>query len=360
MLNDLLRDLIEREGSDLHLLDGVPPKIRVHGSLELVREEPVDVGALVLGLLDTRQRALFDGDGEADLAYEVADLARFRVNAFRHHGGVGAVFRVIPDHIPTLEELNVPEEVERFARLRQGLVLVTGPTGSGKSSTLAALIDLINRTSARHIVTIEDPIEYVHQDQMSTVSQREIGRDAQTFQDALQSAARQDANLILVGEMRDRETIQLALTLAEMGTVVFSTLHTNSAARTIDRIVEVFPEDQQSHVRSMLAGSLQGILSQILCPRADGSGRIPATELLFASTALRNVIREGDTHKVDTLFQSGRGEGMHRLDDCLFRLAQQQLISGEDAHRRANDKSRFDRFLPPPAEPGASAPYGRE
>jgi len=352
MLDAFLRDLIARAGSDLHLLDGVSPKMRVHGALEVAHDTPVDVGPLVLPLLDTRQRALFDGEGEADLAYEIDGLARFRVNVFRHHGGVGAVFRVIPDHIPSLEELNVPAELERFARLTQGLVLVTGPTGSGKSSTLAALIDLINRTSARHIVTIEDPIEYVHEDRMSTVSQREIGRDASTFQDALQSAARQDANLILVGEMRDRETIQLALTLAEMGTVVFSTLHTNSAARTIDRIVEVFPDDQQPHVRSMLAGSLQGVLSQILCPRADGEGRIPATELLFASTALRNVIREGETHKVDALFQSGRAEGMHRLDDSLFRLAQEGKVSGEDAHRRANDKSRLERFLPPP-EPSA-------
>ncbi len=348
MLHALLRDVVERDGSDLHLLDGVPPKIRVHGSLEIARDAPVNVGALVLPLLDTRQRALFDGDGETDLGHEVADLARFRVNVFRHHGGVGAVFRAIPDHIPTLEELSVPEELRRFADLQQGLVLVTGPTGSGKSSTLAALLDLINRTSARHIITIEDPIEYIHRDAVSTISQREIGRDAVTFGDALQSAARQDADLILVGEMRDRETIQLALTLSEMGTVVFSTLHTNSAARTIDRIVEVFPEDQQPHVRSMLAGSLEGILSQILCPRADGTGRIPATELLFATTALRNVVREGDTHKVDALFQSGRAEGMHRLDDCLFRLASAGLVSGEDAHRRAGDKSRFERFLPPP------------
>jgi twitching motility protein PilT len=351
VLDALLRELVERDGSDLHLLDGVVPKARVHGELEPLADEPVDVEPLALPLMDARQRALFEGDGEVDLAHEVAGVGRFRVNVFCHHGGTGAVLRVIPHEIPTLENLRVPTEIERFTKLRQGLVLVTGPTGSGKSSTLAALLDVVNRTQSRHIVTIEDPIEFVHEDRMSTFTQREIGRDAATFEDALQSAARQDPNLILVGEMSDRATIQLALTLAEMGTVVFSTLHTNGAARTIDRIVEVFEEDQQPHVRSMLADSLQGVLSQILCPTADGEGRVPATELLFASTALRAVIRDGATHKVDSLFQSGRSRGMHRLDDDLFRLATEGIVAGEDAYRRANDKSRFDRFLPPPEPP---------
>ncbi len=346
MLRALLTELVHRDGSDLHLLDGVPPKIRVHGALVVVGDAPIDVAPLVVPLLDERQRGLFERDGEADLAHEIDGVGRFRVNVFRHHGGTGAVLRLIPQRIPTLEELGVPKEIERFTKLRQGLVLVTGPTGSGKSSTLAALLDVVNQTQARHVVTIEDPIEFVHHDAMSTFTQREIGRDSATFEDALRSAGRQDPGLILVGEMRDRETIQLALTLAEMGTVVFSTLHTNGAGRTIDRIVEVFEEDQQPHVRSMLADSLQGVLSQILCPRAEGDGRVPATELLFGSTALRSVIREGTTHKVDSLFQSGRSEGMHRLDDDLFRLAAEGIVSGEDAHRRANDKSRFERFLP--------------
>ncbi len=345
MLDALLSELVARDGSDLHLLDGVVPKVRVHGALVRVADAPIDVAPLVTPLLDVRQRELFDRDGEADLAYEIGGVGRFRVNVFRHHGGTGAVFRLIPHRIPTLDELQLPHEIERFAKLRQGLVLVTGPTGSGKSSTLAALLDVVNKTQSRHIVTIEDPIEFVHEDAMSTFTQREIGRDSATFEDALHSAARQDSNLILVGEMRDRETIQLALTLAEMGTVVFSTLHTNGAARTIDRIVEVFEEDQQSHVRSMLADSLQGILSQILCPIAQGDGRVPVTELLFASTALRAVVREGATHKVDSLFQSGRSEGMHRLDDDLFRLATDGVITGDDAIRRASDTSRFDRFL---------------
>ncbi len=345
MLDAMLTALVERGGSDLHLLDGVAPKVRVHGALERLQDAPVPVGPLVLPLLDARQKALYDADGEADLAHGVAGVGRFRVNVFRHHGGVGAVRRVIPQDIPSLAQLAIPSEVERFTTLRQGLVLVTGPTGSGKSSTLAALLDVVNRTQSRHVVTIEDPIEYVHEDDRSTFTQREIGRDAATFGDALRSAARQDPDLILVGEMRDRETVQLALTLAEMGTLVVSTLHTNGAARTIDRMVEVFPEQQQSYVRSMVAGSLRGVLSQILCARADGAGRVPATELLFASTALRAVVREGAMHKVDALFQSGRAEGMHRLDDSLYRLTGEGVIDGIEAYQKANDKSRFERFV---------------
>ncbi len=347
MLDELLRDAVARNGSDLHLADGLPPRVRVHGELEAAGPAPLDVAALVGGLLDARQRALFDADGEVDLAYAAPGAGRFRVNVFRHQGGLGAVFRRIPERIPTLEELAVPAEIERFTQARHGLVLVTGPTGSGKSSTLAALLGALNARDARHVVTIEDPIEFVHADVCATFTQRELGRDAASFADALRSAGRQDADVILVGEMRDRETIQLALTLAEMGVVVFSTLHTNGAIRTIDRMVEVFPEEQQPYVRSMLADSLQGVLSQILCPRADGTGRVPATELLFTSTALRNVIREGATHKVDALFQSGRAEGMHRMDDALFRLASEGTISGDDAFLRAGDKQRFERFAPP-------------
>ncbi len=347
MLDALLQELVEKAGSDLHLLDGVIPKMRIHGELVPCWHEPIDVGSMVEPLLDGRQRTLYRENGEVDLAYELTGLSRFRVNVFRHHGGVGTVLRTIPNRIPSLSELCVPVELERFANLQHGLVLVTGPTGSGKSSTLAALLDVINSRESRHIVTIEDPIEFVHEDKQSCFTQREIGRDSDSFEDALLSAARQDPDLILVGEMRDRETIGLALTLAEMGVLVFSTLHTNSAARTIDRIVEVFGEEQQSHVRAMLSESLQGVLSQILCPLADGTGRVPATELLFATTALRAIIREGATHKVDSLFQAGRSEGMHRLDDDLFRLAKSETISGEEAYRKSNDKSRFERFLPP-------------
>jgi twitching motility protein PilT len=344
-VDDLLREVVARDGSDLHLLDGLPPKVRVLGTLEALDVAPPDVEKLVAPVLDERHRGIFDRFGETDLAYAVEGAGRFRVNVFRHQGGLGAVFRLIPRHIPTLDELHLPPEVARFADVRSGLVLVTGPTGSGKSSTLAALLTMINQRERRHIVTIEDPIEYVHHDVESTFTQREVGRDTDSFAAALRSAARQDPDLLLVGEMRDKETIHLALTLAEMGMLVFSTLHTNSAGRTIDRIVEVFPEEQQLQIRSMLAESLQGVLSQILCRRADAEGRVPATELLFSSTALRSVIREGAAHKIESMLQAGRTEGMHRMDDALFRLANEGTIAGDEAYRKASDKARFARFV---------------
>ncbi|MGH7162397.1 MAG: type IV pilus twitching motility protein PilT [Planctomycetota bacterium] len=344
-IDGLLHDLAARDGSDLHLAEGQPAKMRVHGVLEGVGGAEAEVRALLEPLLDARRRAIFERDGEVDFAHAVEGAGRFRVNVFRHHAGVGAVFRRIPVRIPTLEELAIPSEAERFTRARGGLVLVTGPTGSGKSSTLAALLDLINGREARHVVTIEDPIEYVHADRVSTFTQREVGTDTASFEDALRSAARQDPDLVLVGEMRDLETIRLALTLAEMGMLVFSTLHTNSAGRTVDRIVEVFPEEQQAQVRMMLADALQGVLSQLLCRRADGSGRVPATELLFTSTALKSVIREGAAHKIESMLQAGRAEGMHRMDDSLHRLASGGAISGEEAYRKASDKARFQRFL---------------
>ncbi len=345
-LDGLLRDLEAREGSDLHLIEGRVPKSRVHGALEPVLEHEVDVSAMVDGILDDRQRGILADRGEVDLAYDVDGVGRFRVNAFHHHGGVGAVFRLIKTRIDTLEELGIPPQVERFTDLTRGLVLVTGPTGSGKSSTLAALLDVINERDARHVVTIEDPIEYLHRDKRSTFTQRELGKDSDSFAAALQSAARQDPDLVLVGEMRDRETIGLALTLAEMGMLVFSTLHTNGAGRTIDRIVEVFEEDEQPQVRAMLAESLQGVLSQILCRTTDGEGRVPATEVMFTSTAVRSVIREGAAHKIESMLQAGRDEGMHRMDESLYRLVTEGVISGEEAYRKANEKARFDRFLP--------------
>ncbi|MGQ0612656.1 MAG: type IV pilus twitching motility protein PilT [Planctomycetaceae bacterium] len=345
-LDDLLRELDARGGSDLHLLDGISPRIRVHGELEEAGGI-VPAAPLLEPLLDARRREMFLRDGEVDLAYAVEGAGRFRVNVFRHQGGTGAVFRRIPLRIPTLEELRIPVAAARFADARSGLVLVTGPTGSGKSSTLAALLDLINHRDARHIVTIEDPVEYLHPNDRCTFSQREVGADTGSIADALRSAARQDPDLVLVGEMRDYETIRLALTLAEMGMLVFSTLHTTSAARTVDRIVEVFPEDQQAAARAMLAESLQGVLSQILCRAADGRGRLAATELLFTSTALRSVIREGAAHKIESMLQAGRAEGMHRMDDALFRLAEERAVTGEEAYRLAADKARFSRFLAP-------------
>jgi twitching motility protein PilT len=340
-IDDLLRELAARGGSDLHLLEGSPPRVRVHGELEELAAPAEPVPPLVAPILDERRRGILERDGEVDLAYEVADAGRFRVNVFHHHRGTGAVFRRIPSKIPELAELCIPPAVERFASIRSGLVLVTGPTGSGKSSTLAALLDLINRRDARHVVTIEDPIEYVHEDRGCTFSQREVGSDTDSFATALRSAARQDPDLVLVGEMRDLETIRLALSLAEMGMLVYSTLHTTSAGRTVDRIVEVFPEDQQAQVRTMLSESLQGVLSQLLLKRADGSGRVPATELLFTSTALKSVIREGAAHKIESMLQAGRAEGMHRMDDSLYHLAEVGAVAGEEAYRMASDKQRF-------------------
>lgn len=345
-LDDLLRDLVARNGSDLHLLQSLPPKMRVHGELVAVGDEAPDVGSLVLPILEPRHRTQLDEHGESDLAYEVENAGRFRVNVFRHLHGLGAVMRLIPRRIPTLEELSVPKEVEQFADLHRGLVLVTGPTGSGKSSTLAAILGLINGREARHVVTIEDPLEFLHENRLSTFTQREIGRDAAGFAEALRSAGRQDPDLVLLGEMRDRETIGMALTLSEMGLLVFSTLHTSGAARTIDRIVEVFSEDEQPQVRTMLAESLEGVLSQILCRRANGEGRVPATELMFVNHAIRAVIREGASHKVDAMIQANRAQGWHRLDDSLFRLAMEGTIGGEDAWSKANEKERFGRFLP--------------
>ncbi|MEM8883574.1 MAG: PilT/PilU family type 4a pilus ATPase [Planctomycetota bacterium] len=344
-IDALLTILQERDGSDLHLLDGTPPKARIHGRLEFLEDAPTPTTPLVEPIMEERHRAGLEERGEVDLAYEVPGLARFRVNVFRHHHGLGAIFRTIPRRIPTVDQLLIPKQVEEFTRTRHGLVLITGPTGSGKSSTLAALLNKINLEEKRHIITIEDPIEFRHNEVESTFTQREVGRDAESFASALHSAARQSPDLILVGEMRDQETIRMALTLAEMGMLVFSTLHTNNAARTVDRIVEVFPEEQQPQVRSMLAGSLNGVLSQILCRRIDEEGRIPATELMFCNTAIRAVIREGAAHKIESMLQAGRNEGMHRMDDSLFRLVTEGLIAGEEAYRKAGDKGRFQRFV---------------
>jgi len=344
-LDDYLRDVIEREGSDLHLADGLPPKARIHGALEPMQDDEIQIASLVEPILAERHNKAFEEFGETDLAYEVEGAGRFRVNVFRHKGGLGAVFRTIPQRIPTIEELEIPVEVKRFTEIRKGLVLITGPTGSGKSSTLAALVDIVNRERAAHIITVEDPIEFVHQNKMSTLTQREVGRDTDSFAEALRSATRQSPDLILVGEMRDRATINLALTLAEMGMLVFSTLHTNSAGRSVDRIIKVFPEDQQPQIRTMLAASIQGILSQILCRRADRAGRVPATELLFTSHAVQNVIREGATHKIESMLQAGRAQGMHRMDDSLYRLVEEGVINREEAYRKAEEKARFETFM---------------
>ncbi|GIW70604.1 MAG: twitching motility protein PilT [Planctomycetota bacterium] len=346
-IDKLLVKLHELEGSDLHILAGQPPKFRLHGALEPVSSQPLSeeqVRELLLEVIDPRKREIFERTMDVDFAYEVPGVSRFRVNYFRHYYGTGGVFRTIPTRIRSLAELGVPETCYRFAEMKSGLVLVTGPTGSGKSTTLAAIIDYINENFARHIITIEDPIEYTHENKRSVVTQREIGEDAVSFAAALRAAMREDGDVILVGELRDLETISLAITAAEMGNIVFATLHTNSAAKTIDRIIDVFPEDQQDQVRTMLSVSLQGVVSQLLLRRADGQGRVPANEILLGSPALANIIREGAVAKINQYIEGGRGEGMQLMDDAIMAHLKAGVISGEEAYMKAIDKSRFEQY----------------
>ncbi len=344
-IDALFRKLKEVDGSDLHMLAGQPPKFRIHGNLEPVMREPLsneDCEVLLFEILDPKKRKQFEERMDIDFAYEVPGVSRFRCNYFRHQHGIGAVFRTIPVKIRTLEELGVPTVCYRFAELKSGLILVTGPTGSGKSTTLAAIIDYINRNYARHIVTIEDPIEYTHENKKSVITQREIGQDAESFAAALKAAMREDPDVILVGEMRDLETISLAITAAEMGNIVFGTLHTNSAAKTIDRIIDVFPEDQQEQIRTMLSFSLQGVVSQLLLRRADGQGRVPVNEILIGSPGLSNIIREGAVHKIVTYIEGGRGEGMQLMDDAIMARLKAGEVTPQEAYMKAADKSRFE------------------
>jgi twitching motility protein PilT len=349
-LDALLRRLKEQGGSDLHLAAGLEPRMRVHGQLEPVPgAAPLDdagLRALLHELADAHHWAAFEAANDVDFAYGLEGVARFRANYFVQEHGAGAVFRIIPEKIVTLEQLALPPSVEGLAKLSQGLVLVTGPTGSGKSTTLAAIIDRINQTAARHIVTIEDPVEFVHQNQKAVFSHREVGQHTRAFGPALRAAIRQDADVVLVGELRDRETISLAITAAEMGMLVFGTLHTNGAAKTIDRIVDAFPADEQPQVRVSLSESLAAVVSQLLLPTADGKGRVAVNEILLRSAALPNVIREGNTPMLFSIIQSGKNAGMQAMDDALFALAKSGKILPQDAYHKAADKARFEPLLP--------------
>ena len=343
-MHDLLEKMISSEASDLHIAEGGVPFYRVHGKLVSTQLSPLDHAAMS-GLLqsicapDRWQHFLEHGD--LDFAYALGEKARFRVNYLRKHTGLGAVLRIIPTEIMTLEELNLPPVLGRFAELRSGMVLVTGPTGSGKSTTLAAIIDRINSQQPRHIVTIEDPIEFVHVRKRALISQREVGMDTNTFADALRSVSRQDADVILVGEMRDLETIQSAVSAAEMGALVFGTLHTNSASKTVDRIIDVFPSNQQAQIRTQLAESLKGICAQLLLKTKDGKGRAAANEILVGNRAVANCIREGNTAKLPSVIQSSRGEGMQLMDDAISQLLKQGKITEREAYLKATDKKRF-------------------
>ncbi len=348
-LDRLLQYLKENDGSDLHLSAGLQPRIREKGKIRLIEGEPVLGDEALRGMLreiaSPRAWQEFETTRDLDFAYGIEGMARFRANYFVQNQGAAAVFRIIPEEIISVEKLGLSEAVAGLADLNQGLVLVTGPTGSGKSTTLAAIVDKLNRTYARHVVTIEDPVEFVHQNQKSTFSHREVGLHTLGFGPALRSAIRQDADVILVGEMRERETISLAMTAAEMGMLVFGTLHTNNAAKTIDRIIDAFPADEQNMVRLSLSESLAGIVSQLLLPTADGKGRVAANEILLRTPGLPNIIRDGNTPMLASVIQSGKADGMQAMDDVLFQLAKDGKITGRDAYMKATDKPRFEGLM---------------
>jgi len=341
--------LVSEGASDLHISEGQPPKIRKHGDIMAIRQEPVTHAEAVRMLSEIcgpKGWALFEERDDFDFAYEMDERSRFRCNYLKQTNGYGAVFRLIPTRIATLEELGIPPIVKQFGDSRGGLVLVTGPTGSGKSTTLAALIDYINTNYARHIVTIEEPIEFVHNNKRSIITQREVPEHSSTFPAGLKAALREDSDIVLVGEMRDLETISLALTAAETGLLVFGTLHTNNARKTIDRMIDVFPADKQPQARTMLANSLRGVLAQLLLKRADGSGRLAVNEILISSPAVASIIREGATQKLQDVIVSGKGQGMQFMDNAIWTFLQQGIVSPHEAFMKAIDKKLFQKFLP--------------
>lgn len=349
-LDALLRYLRKENGSDLHLASGLSPRVRVRGLLEPIPGLAVLDGPALVGLLqdvcDKGHWAAFEADHDVDFAYSLEGAGRFRVNVFLQENGPAAVFRLVPESVKPLSSLGVPPAIEQLAHLKSGLVLVTGPTGAGKSTTLAAIIDRINEVSSRHIVTIEDPIEFVHKSKRSVFSQREVGVHADSFVTALRAAIREDADVILVGELRDPETISLALMAAEMGCLVFSTLHTNNAAKSIERLVDAFAVEEQGHVRLMLSEALAAVVAQLLLPTADGKGRVPVNEILLKTSALPNLIRENNVPLMITMMQSSRALGMQTMDDALEALVKDGHVRFDDAVRRAADRSRFEKLRP--------------
>ena len=347
LVDRFLKLMNDRGASDLHLSVGRPPILRISGRIEPIRFRVLtddDFERMMRPTAPERSWQQYLAEGDADYAYEVPDLARFRVNVFRQHRGRGAVFRIIPTRIMTIEQLRLPASAHKLTRFKNGLVLVTGPTGSGKSTTLAAVIHEMNQQRAMHFVTIEDPIEFVHENQKALVSQREIGPHSKSFSAALRAAVREDPDCILVGEMRDLETIEMALTAAETGLLVFGTLHTNSAAKTVDRIINVFPSDKQDGVRLALAGVVKAVLSQQLLPR-KGGGRIAAVEVLFGSSTLSSLIREGKTHQIAGYISQGRTRGMVGMDESLRALVEEDLIEPGSALEKALEKDEMRRWL---------------
>jgi twitching motility protein PilT len=344
MIDAYFREMKEKGASDLHMVVGFPPLVRLRGvlvPLEYPVLTPESNLQMLFEMLSPEQQEYLEKNRDFDMAYELNDVGRFRCNFLYQHRGIGAVFRIIPTKILTLEELKLPEAIQTIAEFNKGLVLVTGPTGSGKSTTLAAMIDYINERRDAHIITIEDPLEFVHLNKKAIFTQREIGSHANSFAEALEVASREDPNIILVGEMRDLETISLALACAELGILVFGTLHTNSAPKTIDRIINAFPADQQGQTRTMLSESLRAVIAQQLVKTKDGKGRRAAVEILVGSPALANMIREAKFSQIDSLIQTGSTSGMQSMDQHLKRLIDEGEITREAAYEKAIDKSLF-------------------
>jgi twitching motility protein PilT len=365
-IDDLLEQMVARNASDLHVTAGLPPAIRVRGHVERLEEfarlTPEDTQQLLYRVLSSEQQKHLEIKRQIDMSYAIPGVARFRVNVFFQRGSLGAAFRLIPEQLKTLEELGLPSTLHLFSRQPRGLVLVTGPTGSGKSTTLASMIDEINRTRPEHILTIEDPIEFVHRHKRSIVNQREIGADATTFAEALRAALRQDPDVILLGEMRDLETIATALTAAETGHLVFGTLHTQSAPGTIDRIIDVFPAEQQEQVRVQIASTLQGVVTQSLLPTADGQGRIAACEVLIPDDAVRNLVRQGKVEQIYSVMQTATSRGMQTLEQALAELVLRGVVTLDVARNASSRRDQLEGLLEragyvdPNAEAGAGSP----
>jgi twitching motility protein PilT len=361
-IDRFLRLMNDRGASDLHFSVGRPPMLRVAGAMEQIRYRTVkepDLIDLIKPIAPAARWDEFNTSGDADFSYELDDVGRFRVNLFRQQRGSGAVFRIIPSKIMTIEQLGLPQQLRRLADIRSGLVIVTGPTGSGKSTTLAAIIDLINQHQSYHIVTIEDPIEFVHQNKKCLIHQREIGTHAADFASALRAAGREDPDVVLVGELRDLETISMALSAAERGTIVFATLHTNNAVKTVDRIVSVFPSGEQEGARNVLAECLKSVVAQQLLPKVEG-GRIAAVEIVFVSPAISNLIRRGKTSQITSLIQGGVKQGMIDMDASIRELYDNGLVTARAAYDKAIDKEQFkdlveDISIPTEDENGAAA-----
>ena len=343
-ISELLAFAVKNKASDLHLSAGLPPMIRVHGDIRRINLPDMNhqtVHDMVYDIMNDGQRKIYEETMEVDFSFEVPTLARFRVNAFNQNRGAGAVFRTIPSKVLTLEELNAPKIFKEIANQPRGIVLVTGPTGSGKSTTLAAMVDYVNDTEYGHILTVEDPIEFVHQSKKCVINQREVSTHTMSFSNALRSALREDPDVILVGEMRDLETIRLALTAAETGHLVFGTLHTSSAAKTIDRIVDVFPATEKEMVRSMLSESIRAVISQTLLKTKDGQGRVAAHEIMIGTPAIRNLIRENKIAQMYSSIQTGQNIGMQTLDQCLQDLVKRNVVAVSEARTRAANKDMF-------------------